>query len=404
MKLKPFDLVHKSDFPENLIVFIHGFTGTNDTWQLLDGSKPFVDELLRNEAIKQNYNVVLFRYISEKFGNEKSKNILKKLIAEFKRKTIGRQKNYNLSIDKIAQLLDAHIGIYCSENRIGSVNLFFIAHSMGGIVAKEFICRFNDREKYVFSQFHSINVPHSGSDLAIIRNIFGRNIQAEGLMPNSDIIHRLDREWTKINSNRLPKSIYYVGYSDDTVDSNSALGSENRTTNVEVFPHEGGHSDFLTQKAEENSILNKVKIELESGLLNILRSKVDLLENEFNDKFLDLESVNPNCKATACLYHSTQTINKIVQYVNCFNYDFDEMEIKKLRVEIEFILINVRLYFGEPEMIINEFKKLTEFDYQKVYAHIFEYISSNLFENCNCHINEAFDKLRQKLDIYFSNS
>ena len=62
-----FKIVNNSSTPENLVVFIHGFTGTDDTWEKKGGKMPFIEALLEEPIIKETYSIGLFFYTSNFF-------------------------------------------------------------------------------------------------------------------------------------------------------------------------------------------------------------------------------------------------------------------------------------------------------------------------------------------------
>jgi hypothetical protein len=49
----PFEIVNNSPNKENIIIFIHGYTGTNDTWKMSNGDMPFISKLLEIKEIKE---------------------------------------------------------------------------------------------------------------------------------------------------------------------------------------------------------------------------------------------------------------------------------------------------------------------------------------------------------------
>ena len=207
MKAKNFDVFHKIDDAKNLVIFIHGFTGTHDTWQMQDGDKPFINQLLCNNTISSTYNFAMYRYTSQLFG-KKPTGLLKRALSEVKRKFSGEQKYFNLNFEDITSNLKSEINLYREENNLEYVNLFFISHSMGGIIVKNFICDIYKLNKYKLKQYHSIHVPHRGSELAML---IPKNIQSEGLLPNSDILIKIEKKWLEANYRKLPKTFYYVG-------------------------------------------------------------------------------------------------------------------------------------------------------------------------------------------------
>ena len=57
--------VHEIPERKNLIIFIHGFIGSQETWVKKDGKMPLISYLLDDLEIKNNFNVALFEYYTE---------------------------------------------------------------------------------------------------------------------------------------------------------------------------------------------------------------------------------------------------------------------------------------------------------------------------------------------------
>ena len=53
------DIVHKTKDSkvQNLIILIHGFMGSKETWIHKDNSGPFIDALLADDIIKDNFDL-----------------------------------------------------------------------------------------------------------------------------------------------------------------------------------------------------------------------------------------------------------------------------------------------------------------------------------------------------------
>lgn len=197
---------------KNLVLFIHGFTGDEDTWK---NSKDdyFPKMLLSIKDIENNYDIAYFTYYSKLFnipGKAVSNILLNKLFNK------NRKNRKNLNIDELANYLGSTIRIECNSYE----NIIIIAHSMGGLIAKATIL--NDITDFQFTKvklFISLAVPHSGSNLANLAK-YTQNVQANDLVPLNDTIARLTQRW--INSEH-PESIYFIAQHDDIVQKNSAI-------------------------------------------------------------------------------------------------------------------------------------------------------------------------------------
>jgi hypothetical protein len=313
-------------------------------------------------------------------------------------------KIFDLPIRGIADSLETRIKLYIEKNNLKSVNIYFICHSMGGIIAKEFICSYWNKQEYTYIKYYSINVPHKGSDFAILKDSIVDSAQLRELKPNSDTLKRQNEQWMKINKHRLPYTIYFIGDSDLVVDKNSAISEERRTKSkdYDIYNYSGDHSDFL-KPLSNNIVLTKISIDLcKADIIDIKQKIVKEKEKEITEGYIKLETISPECLQTACLFPIEETIVKISNYVLLFN-SFEEIDKMDLKVEIEYILKTVRLYLEEPKLL----KELGSFDfkrfkYEEVYKHVFNYISNNLLDKCTCSVNNRFEELKEELRNEFN--
>jgi triacylglycerol esterase/lipase EstA (alpha/beta hydrolase family) len=328
-----FKIINEAATPENLVVFIHGFTGTDDTWEMKDGKMPFIGKLLEDVAIRETYSMGLFKYASASSGGDKSGNLFKRAFDEVVRKTTNNQQVYNQPIHKIAGMLQSEINLYIEENNLSSINLTFVAHSMGGLVSKRFFIDNSNEKRYVFKAFHSIHVPHQGSELAIIADMYKSNQQKIDLKPNSEIIKSLNDEWLEISPKKLPYTYYYIGESDNTVLATSALGSERRKEqkDYEKITHNGGHSDFLNNST--NMVWRKLSIGLKKNqsldslekVKNKLSDRDKLATNEINNLYEEVDAKFPECREFTCFrFQKELFFDKIYNYTNAISNDLSD--------------------------------------------------------------------------------
>ena len=144
----------------SLILFIHGFTGdAEETWTNKNGQS-FPVLLLKNGYISEHFDVASYNYFTtllDLFADSKEKY---RRIKNFIRK-ITHKKERNLDIDELASNLSNHFRITLNQYD----NIYIVAHSMGGLVAKCLIA--NELKKSGWSKvklFLSLAVPHLGSD------------------------------------------------------------------------------------------------------------------------------------------------------------------------------------------------------------------------------------------------
>lgn len=212
------DYIHKKG-NNNLILFVHGFTGSKDTWKN-SNEEYFPEMLLGNINIKKNFDVAYFNYYSkliEPFA-AKTRNLLLSKI--FSKKPKKNRKNLN--IYSIAEYMSSTIRHNCDDYE----NIIIIAHSMGGLITKAFIL--DEIKEYGNTKvklFLSLAVPHLGSNLANYAKLVKfNNIQINDLTPLNDTITELGRSWIGV---REPESIYFIGQYDDVVGKNSGIPIDN---------------------------------------------------------------------------------------------------------------------------------------------------------------------------------
>ena len=261
------ELTNKISSNKNLIVFIHGFMGSEDTWINKDGKKPLIDFLLQDEEIAANYNIGLFEYHSKLVDLiPKSRGIMNM----FK----GKKTPFNLSIEKLSDLLEMSLQYSCSEFE----NIILIGHSMGGLIAKRFVL--NDIRKNSHTRvklYISLATPHSGSLFATAGKFLVPNVQIDDLAPLSASIHAMSNEWVQCQT--LPKRIYGQGSYDTIVPRESSVSFDR--DNQQVIYSDDDHFSIIVP-TEKNIIVYALIAELNKILKE---QKIQSIEN--NDFFLD---------------------------------------------------------------------------------------------------------------------
>lgn len=211
------DYVHQKN-NSSLILFIHGFTGSKDTWK--NSKDEYLHEMLmRNEDIANNFDFAYFNYYTrfiECFNSNTGNIIFNKIF----HKTPKKAKK-NLSVSDLSDFMGSIIRINCHKYE----NIIIIAHSMGGLISKSFIIK--ELKEYGSTNvklFISLAVPHAGSNLANFAKLIpNKNIQINNLKPLDDATSSLAREWVSMDH---PKTIYLIGQYDEVVVKNSAIAIE----------------------------------------------------------------------------------------------------------------------------------------------------------------------------------
>ncbi|WP_417466156.1 ABC-three component system protein [Kordiimonas sp.] len=209
----------------SLILFVHGFTGSDETWDNKNGTS-FPVLLSSIEQVSDKYDVACFSYYTKLFNLFSSAtNWGKRLGAIFK---VSHQKlKKNISVEEISNLLGTEIRFRLAKYD----NIIIVAHSMGGLVTKSYIV--NEISAGTPSRvnlFLSLAVPHAGANAATFGKLVSSNIQIENLDPLNAFIHKINDEW--LQTSLRPTTKYFYGTHDDVVPKTSASPSDKQKNDV----------------------------------------------------------------------------------------------------------------------------------------------------------------------------
>lgn len=231
-----------------LILFVHGFIGSDETWNRTDGKRSIKAYLQTEFDIVNEFDIDVFNYktsISDKFRRH----------LYWIGRLFGKERSYevNLSIERIALLLKAEIDTkYSSYDKI-----VIIAHSMGGLVTKSFFCNEmeNDRSCSKYS-FISLAVPHKGSKLALLtKPIIKSNPQLKELLPYSEFVTNLEAKWIR-HRDKLPETHCFICEHDQIVFKESqeieGISDDFR------FSCNYDHSGVLTPKVKDDAVILRI--------------------------------------------------------------------------------------------------------------------------------------------------
>lgn len=239
--------VGKPGNKSSLILFVHGFTGNQDTWTHPNGND-FPTMLSRNETISKHFDIACFRYYTKlldlfAIGD----TVFKKIKAIFSDSLAKSQKN--VCIEEISNYLQSVIRFKLSNYD----NIIVIAHSMGGLVTKDVIVK--DFKKHSASKiklFLSLAVPHQGSKLATFGGLVSKNLQIGGLDPLNRFITDLNQDWIDLKTKPLTK--YFYGHNDSIVIPKSAVSMESPDAERDVVPLDDDHTS-ISKPANEESLV-----------------------------------------------------------------------------------------------------------------------------------------------------
>ena len=195
---------------ENLILFIHGFTGSKKTWDRKDKKKSIKQILESDIDILRNFDLKLFRRIRQPFQIYFLR--LNTGILFILRKKIEYRKN--LPIEKLAKQLETEIKTIYKDYK----NIILVAHSMGGLVAKKYIVeRTANGNDPLTIKYISLAVPHDGTRIADIGSIFfKKNKHLRQLKFQNSFVSELNLKWVR-SPRQMPDTWCFVADFDQIV-------------------------------------------------------------------------------------------------------------------------------------------------------------------------------------------
>ncbi len=213
----------------NVILFVHGLTGSIDTWKSPEDDL-FHQFLLEDDFIRSNFDVAFFTYHSKIINLiDNAKNTVRSIFPSLFRS----KKSKNLSIVDIAKELTTDARFRLANYQ----NVVVIAHSMGGIITKKFILNeLANTGGTKVKLFLSLAVPHNGSNVANFGGLLSNNIQITDLKPLSNETSKLNDEWLKASNKPVMK--YYHGLYDSIVPENSAIAIDYEKQDVISCSHD----------------------------------------------------------------------------------------------------------------------------------------------------------------------
>lgn len=260
---------------DSIILFVHGLNGGLETWNF-NKEITFPKLLSADEDISTVFDVACFNYFT-KFTQTyaKSKGILARIFA-------GKNKiEKNLPTDEIAELLYTEVRVTLSDYS----RVIIIAHSMGGLISKNFILKnIDNEEQSKIIGFISLAVPHSGAKLASISSMVSSNAQLVDLALLSEATDTLNRCWLNCTK-RLPVTRYVYGSHDTVVDKKSALPMDSERKNS-IAVNEG-HSSIC--KPENNTATVFVAVKQFIQQINLEAPKKISIERLIDEKQYDNE-------------------------------------------------------------------------------------------------------------------
>ena len=209
------------------VVFVHGFTGGAGTWKNSKGDS-FSDLLRADSEINQAYDFYEFDYYTKIASLFDSAPVVR-LLGLFGFGS-GKVKK-NQPIRRISELLST----YVRTNLSSYDSVIFIAHSMGGLIVKDYILNHEKGDTPEPIGYLSLAVPHKGSIGGYLMGSF--NFNAKELQPLNAYSDTLNNAWIDTKEN-LPKAQYYIALHDECVNEVSALPFSVKKSDKFVVEHD----------------------------------------------------------------------------------------------------------------------------------------------------------------------
>lgn len=329
------NFVHNTLDKKNLIIFIHGFIGSEETWIKKDGSRPLIDYIIKDETIFNNFNIALFEYHTKLLDLFPQSNAIINFL-------LKNKNPLNLPINELSKLLESRIQYTCADYE----NIILIGHSMGGLVAKRFIL--DDLKKNTDSKvklYVSLATPHSGSIIANFGKLLINNVQTKDLSALSESISSMNNEW--VQNKNLPKRIYGQGAYDKIVSKESSIALD--ADSQKVIYSDDDHFSIIAPTSR-NVIVDALVLELNEFLKE---QRVQEIQN--HEPFTDSGQYDEEIfvlKLFMADIHNTLLNNSKKAFFEA------EYVIKKLYSLGENIKLLAPLYDRIKELYIIEFGKL----------------------------------------------
>jgi len=153
-----------------LVLFVHGILGdVEKTWEHDRSQARWPDLLTKDEAFS-GVDVASYQYPTSVFES-------------------------NFSIDEVADHLRARIQVETIDKQYDEIAI--IAHSMGGLVVRNFLLKFRDVDLLSPQMVLFLSTPTNGSDLANYASVFSSNKQLEGLksLEENQVLQLISSQW-----------------------------------------------------------------------------------------------------------------------------------------------------------------------------------------------------------------
>lgn len=224
------------------VVFVHGIFGTkDDTWLSADHKATFPQLLATDPVLKDKLDVFAFEYFTPKFGAAPS-------IVDL--------------ADQLRGDLDDH-HVFEDHQRV-----VFLAHSMGGLVVREYLLNHQDRFSKVPMVFFYAT-PTNGAEMAKVGQLVSVNPQLRGMVPieGNDLLQSIQSGW--MNSSKAKSIASYCGVEELPTDGIMIVTRSSATSlcNQPLDPFSASHIDIVKPPNREDSRYTRFVSALQKDVL-----------------------------------------------------------------------------------------------------------------------------------------
>lgn len=262
------------------VVFVHGFTGGSSTWTNKDGKK-FHELLGLDQSLSDGFDFFEFEYFTQLVDVFKSAPIRRvlKLLNRTGLVNFDTRIKQNKPIKYLSHLLNGYLRTELYEYD----EVVLVAHSMGGLIAKDHILNYVSDEGPRPIGYVSMAVPHKGSLASVLLSPLA-NVNAKEMQPLSDYGDELNTDWHE-RKDELPRCMYLVASNDECVKETSSIPYKVKT--ADKFTLDYDHTSICKPDGTSDLVYKRVKIFLDDILYGNKMAEVSSFEyvsdeNDFN--------------------------------------------------------------------------------------------------------------------------
>jgi len=211
-----------------VVVFVHGVFGDkNGSWLNTRSTSGFPELLATDPLLTNDIDVFVFEYFTPRFSLAPS-------IVDL--------------ADQLRGALDDH-QVFTQHKQV-----VFLAHSMGGIVVRQYILGNQDRIPSV-PMIYFYAMPTNGSELAALARIASKNPQLRGMTPieGNDFLQSIQSNW--FNSNKAQSIASYCAVEELPTDGEIVVtrSSASALCNRPLDPFAANHIDIVKPESRSDS-------------------------------------------------------------------------------------------------------------------------------------------------------